>query len=682
MHESKKPFFLGDLNESQYEAATNTEGPLLILAGAGSGKTKTIVARVANIIYKGLAKPENVLVLTFTNKAAKEMRERGKSMLKEVMPTLKGIAEFSTFHSWGLSFLKKMHENVLAEIGLKRGFTIADDTEKEKIVKSFLAEDFTGIKIKIAPLLSAVSKMENDLAFSLEDIRSKQETEWEINELVATAFGENAPLVEDPVAFAVETRKRLKEALRNMNMLDFDDMITLPYLILKNRAEIRKYVQNKYKYLMVDEFQDTNVAQLKLLVLMVNPAKTNICVVGDDFQSIYGWRGAQIENILGFHGVFKKTKIVNLKINYRSCTKIVHAGNCLLENAEIKHEHKEPLVPFHKDSGYIEVRKNDSVYEEVEFIADKIEALLRGGTVAGEIAVLARVNQLLTYVENEFIKRRIPYKIYGAKSFLERKFIKECLSYFKFLINPSDMQFENVLRGFDVLTERSIGMLKREAAKSGESLFQAAVLIKEEGERGLKKIGARGSKKEKFASIISQMEEDQKEVVEDYKGFVRYLDSETWIAKEENAKVMKNNSQSEKALANLGMMKRLSEIAREFESLEEFLEHIYLSETESEDDGDNKKVSIMSIHKSKGLEFENVFVMGFADNILPIAKSIGDLKREEEERRLAYVAITRAKKRLYITFSTTYPQKNDFFKISRYYEAANLEKLADFCHIG
>lgn len=672
MEKENLPFFLRDLNEGQLEAATSTEGPLLILAGAGSGKTKTIVARTANIVYKKLAAPEEILVMTFTNKAAREMRERGKALLSREMPELRGrSAEFSTFHSWGLAFLKKMDAHILANVHLRPGFTIADDLEKEKIVKAFCDEKFPGIKISAASFLSAASQMENDLLFEENAIANRPETHEKIVNFVYSAFKDPVS-IENPVSLAIEVRSYLKNTLRQMNMVDFDDMITLPYLILFHENDIRSRIHNAYKYIMVDEFQDTNVAQLQLLKLLINPRRNNICVVGDDFQSIYGWRGAEIENILGFHKNFEGTKIVNLKINYRSCSKIVQAGNSLLENAEIKHENKEPLVPYHKEEGYIEVRSFENEYQEAAFVADKIEEVLRAGTPPSEIAVLSRINMLMQSVENELVRRRVRYRIYGAKSFLERKFVKEVLSYLKFLVNPSDLQFQSVLLGFDVLTENALSKLRKLAEESGESLLYAAKALTESGD--FKKIGLRGEKREMFPVIISSIFSDMEKIQTDYAEYMRGFDIGSWIAVMENRRVLKNNSQSEKAMANLGLLSRIKEIALSFESAQEFLDSVYM---ERDEESDAESISLMSIHKSKGLEFENVFVIGFADGILPLSKSEGNIKLEEEERRLAYVAITRAKKRLYLTYAETYRGKEDFFSVSRYYTASNLHILAD-----
>ena len=653
-----KPKYLEDLNEQQYEAAVHTEGPLLILAGAGTGKTKTIVTRTAYMIHKKKCEPNNILTLTFTNKAAREMKERGEKILMKTGLWTGISPEFTTFHSWGAKFLKRIPEEILVNYNINIRYTIADSTDQISILSKLANQIFTKKEmesVKPKKMLLPLGNIQNRLT----PYTTAEEALIKINEIMEE---EGETWLES--VFTEEITERLidklseifvsyKKELRANNMLDFDDLINLPIYILQDFPHIKNAVREQYQYIMVDEFQDTNGSQLELLNLMLND-KQNICVVGDDAQSIYGWRGANINYILNFHKVRKNTKKVNLNMNYRSRKTIVKKANKLLVSAEQKHELKESLKAFSSSEGKAEGFFFRRPEEEASFIAKKINTeVFTGKSSYGEMAVLYRAGHINRRIEVELISNSIPYKIHNGKTLLERKAALEIISYFKFLQNiDNSLALSKILISASILSEKRASDFQVEADKKGLNLIN---YLKEE-DFDIPRLGK--LTKDKISSFLRELRFFYKSKKEDHILFINEFFDSNAISKV-HKNVIRKKLEGEKvaetsydsAMSALNIIDIIKSITLKFRSIEEFLEVAAL-EGEQEDIEENK-VNLMTVHASKGLEFGNVFIAGFTQGVFPSLKTL-DPKVLEEERRLAYVAITRAKKHLYITGAGKY----------------------------
>lgn len=667
---------LETLNKAQREAAQTFDGPLLVLAGPGSGKTKTLVTRVANMVYSGV-RGSSILVLTFTNKAAREMKERGNKMLEEINleytdPT------FTTFHSWCFKFVKKYAE--FANENLTDSCQVATDNKRDFILKTIVGsqkfkekyEELIGKWDRIDPKkekaykaftilqnkLCAYDSFDNAYA-SIKKIIKKYEKNGrripyfdEQDFASEDFFSESEELgTKDKKKYAALLFTEYKRYLRENNLIDFDDIINLSIKILKNHKDIREKVQSHYNYIMVDEFQDTNSSQMELLDLIVNE-NDNICVVGDDSQSIYGWRGAEIDYILGFSTQKKKTKTVNLNINYRSTKNIVRIVNNLLGSCEEKHEDKESLTAHRKEKGVDRCFELFSPEAEAAFIANEIKLLLKKGVPPSEIVVLYRTNNLAKSLEADFLKNKIPYQIQKGTSLFQRKTSLEFLSLIAFLINREDsISLSSYLVGEKAVSEakmKQIISLSYNANKSCAETINALLLGEIENNILTKQ---NIIKLQKFFDNVKKYDALKKDENDNLSKIVNHLSTEFGLFQSYIHTV--NTSKSEKrvndAESSIKALETIKGMLIDHSSLEDFYENTVLA-SEDMDKNESDKVKLMTAHASKGLEFEHVFLMRFNNNTFPAYSATNSAKELEEERRLAFVALSRAKTALTVSY--------------------------------
>ncbi len=592
---------LKDLNEAQREAVTHIDGPLLILAGAGSGKTKTITTRLAYLIKNGIP-PSNTLTLTFTNKAALEMRNRALAMIEKALyPPL-----LCTFHKFGLLFLKFY----IQRLGRKNSFVIIDTNDKKRILKN-INDD-----LPTSTIASEISKYKNSLITPKEAIKRAQQP---IYKKIAQIY------------------QKYEEYTIENNLVDFDDLLSLTYKILSENEDIKEEISQRYQFIMVDEYQDTNELQYKILKTIAAP-QNNLCVVGDDDQSIYGWRGANVKNILEFKNQFPNVKIIKLEYNYRSTNKILQAANNLIEH---NRNRLGKVLKATKESGEdIKILHFQNETQEALAIAKRIKELINKGVPYGEIAVLYRVNALSRSLEEGLNKENIPYKMVGGVKFYERAEIKDLIAYLRIISNPYD----------DFSLKRVINKPKRGVGKVA-----------------LNNLENRAFEKKKSIYEILEDKEDLKELVSKkaYKEIVKFIDSLNYLREkmqkgsfyllEELEREFKlrefyaSMPESYEKIANIEeFMGYYQDYTKSYpeNSLEDFLNEISLESDQDQISEDN--ICIMSVHASKGLEFEHLFVIGMEEGFFPL---IGEGTDIEEERRLGYVAITRAKKDLTLSYA-------------------------------
>ena len=625
---------LSGLNERQKEAATHIDGPLLILAGAGSGKTKTLTTRLTYLIGEVGIDPLNTLTLTFTNKAAQEMRERALGMLPTSTGTLPLLC---TFHKFGLLFLK-MH---IEKLGRKNNFVIIDSDDKKRLVRSLAKE--LKIDLNLSFLSSEISKYKNTLLTPQEVIAKAELEDYRKAALLFEAYQNN---------------------IEENNLVDFDDLLMLSYKILAENEELRKETSLRYRYIMVDEYQDTNELQFKLLSLLASE-HDNLCVVGDDDQSIYGWRGANIRNILEFHECFENTKIVKLETNYRSTQAILDAANTLIEHNSRR---IGKVLESHRGEGKeVELMHSIDESHEAGNIAQKIKRLLAEGSDPNEIAVLYRINALSRSLEEGFSKEGISFKLIGGIRFYERAEIKDIISYFRIFANPKDdFSFLRIVnkpkRG---IGKTSIGKLIEAARERDSSIFETvASLPTNELESLLSKRAAKALK-----SLVSDIEELAQEANENLYNFVELFEERIGLKEYYNAMV--DGFERVLNIDEFYGYFRDSIMKNPDLTLDEFLNDISLQS--EQDQVDERSVNIMSIHAAKGLEFEHLFVIGMEEEFFPL---LGDGCNMEEERRLGYVAITRAKSDLTLCYADSrfYKGRRKQLEKSRFLGEAGLVK--------
>jgi len=589
---------LSSLNDSQKLAAQHIDGPLLILAGAGSGKTKTITTRLAYLISLGID-PASILTLTFTNKAATEMRNRAYNLIEEIKyPPL-----LCTFHKFGLLFLK-FH---ISKLGRKNNFVIIDSDDRKKILKMIDKETTTSI------LSSEISKFKN-LMMTPNDV--KKTSEDKLYAKVAKVY------------------EQYEEYLFKNNLVDFDDLLLLTYKILDTYSDVAKETSQRYQYIMVDEYQDTNELQYKLLQKLCT-THNNLCVVGDDDQSIYGWRGANIKNILNFGNNFENTTIVKLEDNYRSTAKILEYSNSLIEHN--RDRLGKTLRSTRGEGEDVRLYESNDENDETRKIAEDVKKLLNSGVDAGEIAILYRVNALSRALEEGFNRARINYKLVGGMKFYERAEIKDLIAYFRVITNRNDnFSLKRIInkpkRGIGPTT---LDKLEVEAINHKKSVFN---FIEELDNNELATYV--GKKNAMTLKVFMASIKDLQEILQTSR--MRFIDlfDETFDFKE----FYQSQPESSDRIANID---EFYGYLRDFllqnldANLEDFLNDISLkSDQDALTDG---AVSMMSIHASKGLEYQYVFVVGLEEGFFPLVGEGSDL---EEERRLGYVAFTRAKDRL------------------------------------
>jgi DNA helicase-2/ATP-dependent DNA helicase PcrA len=603
---------LSDLTPDQREAVTHFEGPVLVLAGAGSGKTRVITRRVAYLLQQGV-KPSQILAITFTNKAAGEMRQR----VEALVPNCK--VWISTFHSFGVRMLRQYGER----LGLNRNFTIYDQTDRNRLVKSAL--ESAGIdNVRFTPerIQAAISKAKNDL-ISPEKYAIKADDFFK--QTVARAY----PVYE--------------KKLRDANALDFDDLLLWPALGMKHVPELRAELDARFRFVLIDEYQDTNSAQYAIAhgLSMDQP---NLCVVGDPDQSIYGWRGANIHNILEFERDFPNTRVIALERNYRSTKNILHAASCLI--AHNRKRKPKTLVTENGVGQPVRVLKFDTGLEEADGIARSIQEAVTGGRRGfRDFAIFVRVNALSRALESAFIKRRVPYQIVRGLAFFERKENKDVLAYLRLLLNPrDDLSFLRVVNE----PARGIGKVSLEHLRSyAEPREMSYLLAAAEVDRisAIKGKAAAGIRNfahlmQELSQAVESAPEDLIRQVLDRTGYRQMLQTST-------------DPEDEERLANI---EELITAAREFtaedstRTIADFLETITLA---SDVDGWDERqdcVAVMTLHAAKGLEFPVVYMAAVESGLLPHERSIesGQEQELEEERRLAFVGMTRAKEELYL----------------------------------
>ncbi len=622
---------LEGLNPAQREAASHVDGAMLILAGAGSGKTKTITARLAYLLSNGVP-AENILTLTFTNKAAAEMRSRALNLISGL--NLSSVPLLCTFHKFGLLFLK-FH---ISELGRSANFQVIDTDDKKKIIKGF------EINLPTSLLAAKISTYKNSL------IDPK-----DIDELLKGEDDELSRMYSGFYAHCARAYKRYEAYLAANNLVDFDDLLILPYKILNANERLCDEISRRYAYITVDEYQDTNDIQFKLLQKLCT-AHENLVVVGDDDQSIYGWRGARIENILNFKDQFSNVKFIKLEQNYRSTDEILNAANELISHN--KNRLGKSLTSMNGGGEKIEILRSDEESIEAAKIAEAIKKLLSSGVAPSEIAVLYRVNALSRALEEGLNRAKIPYKMVGGVKFYERAEIKDTIAYLR-LVNDEHDDFS--MRRIINVPKRGIG--KVSLAKLEElsrlrliSLFDAF----SEPDAGLsaKAAQALAELKSGIASISALADTIKKiDALEPAFGLKAY-----YASLPDGADRVANIDEF------LAMLKDEASNKPDFD-LAEFLNELSLLSDQDALSGD--AINIMSVHASKGLEFSHLFVIGLEEGFFPL---LGDSNDIEEERRLAYVAITRAKRTLTLSFAASrfYRGKRERLDASRFIAEAGL----------
>jgi len=618
--------YLKNLNENQRKSVINLDGPCLIVAGAGSGKTRVLTTRVAHIIKERKAWPNQILCVTFTNKAAREMQIRVSKLLYKQATAIPWLG---TFHSISAKILRKH----AAAVNLNSNFTIIDRDDQLRLIKNICKAENIDIK-KLSPqfIIAIIDKWKNKGLFPNNVVTKKGEI-WEKGIL--------------------NVYKIYQEKILALNACDFGDLILHCVSIFENKQDILKIYSNNFKYILVDEYQDTNFIQSKWLNLLANKHK-NICCVGDDDQSIYSWRGAEIKNFLNFDKIFKNTKKIKLEQNYRSTQNILSAASVLIANNQGRLGKK--LWTDGEDGELVKLSCYKNGKDEAINISDIIEKKLKKNFSYNNIAILVRAIFQTREFEERFLKIGVGYRIVGGTKFYVRSEIKDSVAYLRIIFQKKDdLAFERIVN----TPKRSVGdtTIKQisEYARKYKLCLEDASLkmiemneIKPKAKIGLLTILNLISKWRK--DLFSKKNVELMQIILDESGYSEMLKN-------------KKDIESEGRLENI---KELLRGMREFENLESFLEHVALA-TSIDEDWEGKKINLMTMHAAKGLEFDIVFLPGWEEGLFPHQKSLeekGDLALEEE-RRLAYVAITRAKKRAYISFS-----------MNRFYQGDWIENLA------
>lgn len=589
------------LNKEQQEAVITTEGPLLVIAGAGSGKTKVLTTRIAHLIKNIGVDPSNILAITFTNKAAKEMKERVVNLLGPIAYQI----QISTFHSFGLSVVRDNYKL----LGYKKEFTILDSDDSLLIVKRILKDMNLDSKIyNPRAIRNRISSAKNEMI--LPD---------ELERFSACDFDEKV----------VEVYRKYQEKLESNNSLDFDDLLLKPIELFNDHIEVLNEYQERFKYILIDEYQDTNEVQYTLTKLLSKKNK-NICVVGDESQSIYAFRGSNYRNILNFEKDYKNAKIILLEQNYRSTKTILNAANDVIKNNKQRKE--KNLWTDNEIGDKIIYHKSLDEKEESSYVTGQINELIKSGASLNDIVVLYRTNAQSRNIEEAMLRESIPYKVIGSFYFYNRKEIKDLIAYLKLIYNNDD----------DVSLTRIINSPKRGiGAKTLEQLnIKASVL-------GTSLYNVIDSGKElKFKELIESLKQ-QSEVL----SLTELVDV---VLEKSGLKAELESEASLEAEARLENLEEFKSITKNFEerngiiSLSDFLSEISLvADIEEHKDRDNV-ITLMTIHSAKGLEFKYVFVIGMEEGIFPHSRSLNNEDELEEERRLCYVAITRAKKKLWL----------------------------------
>ena len=610
---------LDGLNREQQQAVQHTEGPLLILAGAGSGKTKVLTVRIAYLLAQGV-NPYEILAITFTNKAAKEMKSRVEGLVGDVANRI----WLSTFHSFCAKFLRFELDNFL---GYNSNFTIYDTSDSQVVIKAALkALNLDDKYYPVGAMISAISDAKNKLMFA-SDFRKQARDFYQ--QKVADVY------------------EYYEKELRKNNALDFDDLLLVAVKLLQSNAAVLEKYSKRFKYVMIDEYQDTNHAQYLLAYLLSSHWK-NIAVVGDADQSIYAWRGADIQNILDFEKDYPNCTSIKLEQNYRSTKIILDAANAVIDNNEVRPE--KNLWTDKTEGAKIQHFTAQSEHEEAAFIGDTIVKKHDiHGVPYGDMAILYRTNAQSRVLEEALIKRALPYTMVGGTKFYDRKEIKDVLAYLRVLYNPFDDL--SLLRIINV-PKRSIGAttvskLQDYARENGTSLFMTLTqlhlvdTIKGKTKEKLEEFGIL------IFTLVAEMDDksvlDILEAILDRTGYLAQLEEST-------------DPQDQARAENIG---ELLSVAKDFQdtnptgTVEDFLEQVALVNDVDSFEQEESKVTLMTLHAAKGLEFPIVFLGGLEEGLFPHSRTLMNPEEIEEERRLAYVGITRAEKELYISNATT-----------------------------
>ena len=606
--------YIDNLNKSQKDAVLCIDGPLLIVAGAGSGKTKVLTSRIAHILRENKAFPNEILSVTFTNKAAREMQNRVSKILnnKEI-----GLPWLGTFHSICAKILRRHAKAV----NLNQNFTIIDQDDQSRLIKSICNAENIDIK-KISPnfIISLINKWKN-LGWYPENVILKKNDTLEKNLL--------------------KIYKIYQSKLIDLNACDFGDLILHCVSIFERNRDINEMYSKNFKYILVDEYQDTNFIQSKWLKLLTKNHE-NICCVGDDDQSIYSWRGAEIKNFLEFDKMFKNTKIIKLEENYRSTQNILNVASELISNNE--NRMGKTLNSNQSQGELINLNCFKNGKDEATGISKILENKISKKYKLNDVAILVRAIFQTREFEERFLKIGLPYRILGGVKFYERAEIKDCVAYLRIVYQKKDdLAFERIIN----VPKRSIGdtsfkMISEHAKKNGLSLEQSSKnLISLNKIKPKTKIG--------LLSFLNLLEKWRDDYFNKKIGHVKLLQI---ILDESGYSLLLKNKKDLENENRLENIKELLNAMKDFDNLESFLEHVSLASS-IDNDWDGEKVNLMTMHASKGLEFDTVFLPGWEEGLFPHQKSIDEKGQKglEEERRLAYVGITRAKYEVYISFS-------------------------------
>ncbi|PRR31393.1 ATP-dependent helicase [Borreliella burgdorferi] len=629
---SNDDFLKNSLNQFQYEAVTTIEGALLIIAGAGSGKTRVVTHRIAYLLLKGIAQRE-ILALTFTNKAANEMKDRIKKILKSPLSNLM----VSTFHAFGLYFLKENYKL----LGYRKNFSIYDDNDRISLLKEILLDEgLLNKKVSLNSLSNVISLLKNGI-LTLNDLKEED----------------------------INIYRLYEERLRLYNSFDFDDLILKPKELLSNNSDIRNKYSKRYKYVLIDEFQDTSLIQYNFIRLLIN--HSNLCCVGDDDQSIYSWRGANYNNMLQFEKDYN-VKEIKLEQNYRSAKNILDVANSVILNN--KNRKEKTLWSSKMCSKVIDVFIFEDEIQESEFVANQIIELSRlEDFKSKKIGVLMRTNALFKNVEMIFRRQGIKYKVSGGTSFFQRKEIKDIISYLNVIINPkSDYDLLRIIN----VPRRGIGKeylkkIRDIADKKGCCIYDALCDITFS-----------------FTNISSYDKALNKQVIESIEDFVSFIEEYQYkfsITKNTYSNIIKemiesieywgflvseNPNSIKVAEYKYQNIEGFLSIIKNWESkqfgelrdLSSFLNYIVLQSNEVSEEAENININLMTVHSAKGLEFDYVFFIAVEDNIIPHHRIIEDSEVDlEEERRVFYVALTRAKDSLVITMANKRKKDRQIF---------------------
>ena len=600
---------LDNLNEKQQEAARKIDGQTLILAGAGSGKTRTITFKIAHMIKEKGISPKNILALTFTNKAAREMKERVEALIGSNSDIL-----ISTFHSFSVKLLRMYSER----IGYGTNFNIYDTSDQKTLIKKILKDNNLENTFKPGVVINQISRLK-ELGLNYTTMGNQVDLRVPINQKLKTVFQE------------------YQENLEKNNSMDFSDLLVNAKALLDDPYVLER-IQNKYVYILIDEYQDTNEIQYQMVKKIANKYK-NICVVGDEDQSIYSFRGANIQNILNFENDYPNASVIKLEQNYRSTQNILNAANSVIKNNNSSKGKK--LWSANNLGEKVKVFKASNNKEEAEFIAEKILDLKASGKDFSKFCILYRTNAQSRAIEEAFMKNKIPFKLFGGLQFFERREIKDLISYLLLINNiKDDLSFERVINTPKrAIGPKTIDSLAQIAKKNNTSLFEAIDIIEDQ---------ITGSAKNKFISfknMINELKENitnittsdlLKELIEK----ISYFDYLT---------TLENSDERRENINELINSITFSEQEIGFLSLQDYLENISLNSAIDNLNEDEDYVKLMTIHSSKGLEFNTVFLTGLEEGLFPRDDLSPDDPELEEERRIFYVALTRAEENLFLT---------------------------------